>query len=206
MLSGARVFEMFDGDVGFALPAANAVGLRQDRSRAVVVRRAPQAVRMTTLDRLRSPRGCVVPGLSRARGDGLGLRCWCLDARSPLAGALREITECRYRRGATVWRTGSRWAIVGRAEGCVLGGETSSRSHLGRAAGFAASVQVPWSGSFLLDEPQMTHLLACAVLRRISRSFSLPAVKSNEAEFTVGPVEARVIAELGIGRSDRGIE
>jgi hypothetical protein len=58
---------------------------------------------------------------------------------------------------------------------------------------------------FLLDGPQINHLPA-AVARRMDRSFALPAGGSDEAEFTVGRVEAWVIAEVGIARSRRGVE
>jgi len=58
---------------------------------------------------------------------------------------------------------------------------------------------------FLLDGSQINHLPA-AVLRRMGRSLALAAGDANEAEFTVGRVEAWVIAGVGIGRLDRGIE
>ena len=58
---------------------------------------------------------------------------------------------------------------------------------------------------FLLDRPQINHLPA-AVLRRMGRSFAPAAGGSNETELTVGRVEAWVIAGMGIGELDRGIE
>jgi len=58
---------------------------------------------------------------------------------------------------------------------------------------------------FLLDGPEINPLPA-AVVRRMGRSFALPPGGSNDAEFTVGRVEAWVIAGMGIGELDRGIE
>ena len=95
MLSGARLLEMFDGDGGSALTVVSAAGLRQDHSR-LLVRRAPQAVRRTTLDWLTKTPG----GRGRARRPWTGSvtvsgsTLVCLGARSlGLCGAPREITE-----------------------------------------------------------------------------------------------------------------
>jgi hypothetical protein len=58
---------------------------------------------------------------------------------------------------------------------------------------------------FLLNRPQINHLPA-AVLGRMGRWFALAAGGSNETELTVGRVDAFVIAGVGIGALDRGIE
>lgn len=58
----------------------------------------------------------------------------------------------------------------------------------------------------LLDGPQITHLPERAVVRRMGRSFALPASGPNEFERTAGRVAALAFPAVGIGRLDRGSE
>jgi hypothetical protein len=107
---------------------------------------------------------------------GCGLEVRVTGAsRRPLAGTRRSpagIPECQTRRALVYGPRDSGWAVVDRAGGYVLGGETSSRSHVGRTAGFAASGPVPWPEVFLLHDPQITQLPEPAVMRPMGHSFA----------------------------------